>query len=67
MYSEDAEQIFSFSDNFKRIAGINKDNIILYNLKLWQIYMLLYFFIIWLIIYLINVFFFFLLSLACAQ
>jgi len=57
MYSEDADQIFSFSDSFKLIAGINKDNIIFYNLKLWQIYMLLYFFIIWLIIYLVNLYF----------
>jgi len=56
MYSEDAEQIFSFADNFKKLAGINKDNIVFYNIKLWQIYMFLYFFIIWLAIYVINLY-----------
>ena len=55
MYSEDAEQIFSFSDKFKRWAGVESKTYI-YKLKLWQIYMFLYFFIIWIILFLTCVF-----------
>ena len=56
MYSEDANQIFSFADNFKKLAGINGNSIVFYDIKLWQIYMFLYFIIIWLIIYLIDIY-----------
>jgi len=55
MYSEDAEQIFSFSDKFKRWAGVESKTYI-YKLKLWQIYMFLYFFIIWLTLFMTCVF-----------
>ena len=55
MYSEDAKQIFSFSDQFKRWAGADNATYV-YNLKLWQIYMFLYFLIIWLVLFLINLY-----------
>ena len=55
MYSEDAEQIFSFSDRFKRWAGVGNENVF-YELKLWQIYMFLYFIIIGILLYLLNLF-----------
>ncbi|MCK5847324.1 MAG: mechanosensitive ion channel family protein [Bacteroidales bacterium] len=53
MYSEDAEQIFMFSDNFKKFAsyfGISQIG----KLQLWQIFMLLFFISILLIIYVVN-------------
>ena len=56
MYSEDAEQIFSFSDKFKRWAGLKKDYVVFSDVKLWQLYMFLYFFIIWVIIFFINIY-----------
>ena len=55
MYSEDAAQIFSFSDRFKKLAGIEHGTSF-YDLKLWQVYMFLYFIIIGIILYLINIF-----------
>ena len=55
MYSEDAEQIFSFSDKFKRWAGVESGPIF-YNIRLWQIYMVLYFSFMGLLLYLASVF-----------
>ncbi len=43
MYSGGAEDVFKFSDRFKRWAGVKNSIVIGKVLKLWQIYMLLYF------------------------
>jgi len=53
MYSEDAEQIFRFSDKFKRWAGSER-NIVFYNIKLWQLLMLLYFILLGIILLIVN-------------
>jgi MscS family membrane protein len=42
MYGDDADEIFSFGDQFKRILGENR-NIKIANLYLWQVVMLLFF------------------------
>jgi len=39
MYSNDAEEIFSFSDHFKALAGNNNTKYI-FDLRLWQLYMI---------------------------
>ena len=53
IYSEDAEQIFKFSDRFKKWAG-SETQTFFYDVKLWQIFMLLYFVIIGFVILLVN-------------
>ena len=55
MYSNDAEEIFSFSDHFKALAGNNNTKYI-FDLKLWQIYMVLFFLIIFLFLFVVNIF-----------
>ena len=54
MYAGSAEDVFKFSDRFKRWAGVKNSMVIGKVLKLWQIYMLLYFVILILGLYLLN-------------
>jgi MscS family membrane protein len=54
MYSGDAEEVFSFSDKFRRMAGVKNNNIVFFEFRLWQIYMLGYFLLIYLLLYLVN-------------
>ncbi|MCK5856969.1 MAG: mechanosensitive ion channel family protein [Bacteroidales bacterium] len=54
MYGNDAEEVFHFSDKFKVWAGVNSNNIVLKILKLWQVYMIFYFFIIFIALQFIN-------------
>ncbi len=53
MYGNDAEDIFSFGDRFKRILGVNR-NIKIANLFLWQVMMLLFFISIFIIVFIFN-------------
>ena len=43
MYGSDAEDVFRFSDKFKRWAGVRSNTLIGKVLKVWQYYMILYF------------------------
>lgn len=54
MYEGGAEEVFKFSDRFKRWAGVNNNTFIGKVLKIWQLYMLLYFITLILALYLIN-------------
>ena len=53
MYDDNAEDIFKFSDKFKKWAGEKSNTKILY-LYYWQLYMILYFLNLFLLIFLIN-------------
>jgi len=54
MYDGEAEDVFKFSDKFKRWAGVKSNIIIANTLKLWQLYMLLYFVGLIILLFLIN-------------
>ena len=54
MYSGSAEEVFMFSDRFKRWAGVKNSILIGKVLKIWQVYMLLYFITLIIALYLIN-------------
>lgn len=54
MYGSDAGEVFRFSDRFKRWAGVRSNLLIGKVLKLWQLYMFIYFLSIYLLLYLIN-------------
>ncbi len=54
MYGSDAEDVFRYSDKFKKWAGIKGNDLIGESLKLWQLYMILYFIGLYLLLYLIN-------------
>ena len=53
MYSEDAEQIFKFSDRFKKWAG-SESRVLFYDVKLWQILMIFYFVLIGFVFFVVN-------------
>ena len=53
MYGNNAEEIFKFSDKFKKWAGSKANSRILF-LAFWQIYMILYFLGIFLLTFLVN-------------
>jgi len=54
MYDGSAEEVFKFSDKFKRWAGVNSNTLVGQSLKLWQFYMLLYFTGLVILLFLIN-------------
>ena len=54
MYDGEAEDVFKFSDKFKRWAGVKSNTVIWKALKLWQLYMLLYFIGLIVLLFLIN-------------
>ena len=54
MYSGGAENVFQFSDRFKRIAGKYRNNILFGNFKVWQLLMLFYFIVLLIILILLN-------------
>ncbi len=53
MYGNDAEEIFSFGDRFKRLLGEDR-NIKFLNLYLWQFVMLLFFISLFILVYFLN-------------
>ena len=53
MYDDNAEEIFQFSDKFKKWAG-EKSNTKIFYLYYWQLYMILYFLNLFLLTFLIN-------------
>ncbi len=54
MYGNEADVVFHFSDKFKRWAGVNNNKEIIFNIRLWQVLMLLYFIGIFLLLILLN-------------
>jgi len=54
MYQGEAEEVFKFSDKFKRWAGVNNNQLIGKVLKKWQLLMIIYFLSILLVLYIFN-------------
>jgi len=54
MYQGDAEEVFKFSDKFKRWAGVNNNQLVGKVLKKWQVIMIIYFVSIFILLYIFN-------------
>ncbi len=54
IYQGDAEEVFNFSDKFKRWTGVNNSQLVGKVLKRWQVVMIIYFLSIFVLLYIFN-------------